>query len=64
MLIYSANVVYTKLIINQIHFLVILKSLNTELLVFLKILYLGSNVCNQNFYSNFYLVTMTVIIEH
>lgn len=45
------------LIIKQVHLLVILKSLNMEMLV-LKILYSGSNVYNQKFYSNFHLVSI------
>lgn len=45
------------LIIKQVHLLVILKSLNIEMLV-LKILYLGSNVYNKNFHSNFHLVSI------
>lgn len=45
------------LIVKQVHLLVILKSLNIEMLV-LKILYLGSNVYNKNFHSNFHLVSI------
>lgn len=45
------------LIIKQVHLLVILKSLNIEMLV-LKIPYLDNNVYNQNFYSNFHLVSI------
>lgn len=45
------------LIIKQVHLLVILKSLSIEMLV-LKIPYLDNNVYNQNFYSNFHLVSI------